>query len=198
MTRLVLWRHGQTTWNHDGRFQGQEDIDLDETGRAQAAAAAARLATLGVDAIVSSDLRRAADTADALARLTGLPVHTDARLRERYFGQWQGLTHTELADRYPEEYARWRRFEPVDGCDIEDLDDLAKRVAVALQEAADRAPGGTVVVATHGGAAKNGMAMLLGWPRAVGPTVAVLNNCHWSLLWHDRVRGWQLHAHNVT
>ncbi|HEX6501444.1 MAG TPA: histidine phosphatase family protein [Micromonosporaceae bacterium] len=198
MTRLVLWRHGQTMWNHDGRFQGQEDVDLNETGRAQAAAAAGRLATLGVDAIVASDLRRAVDTADELARLTALPVRTDARLRERYYGQWQGLTHQELAVRYPEEYARWRRFEPVDGCDIEDLDDLAKRVAAALQDAADLAPGGTVVVATHGGAAKYGMMTLLGWPRPVAATIAVLENCHWSLLRHDRVRGWQLRGHNLS
>ena len=101
MTRLIVWRHGNTDWNAGNRVQGQTDIPLNELGREQAAAAAAMLAALKPDAIVASDLQRAARTAAALAALTGLPVRTDARLRERYFGQWQGLTMTEVADPVP-------------------------------------------------------------------------------------------------
>ncbi|MEK8109656.1 histidine phosphatase family protein [Micromonospora sp. M12] len=81
---------------------------LNDRGRDQARAAAPLLAALRPDAIVASDLSRAAETAAALAALTGLPVSTDARLRERHFGQWQGLHLTEVAERFPEEYSRWR------------------------------------------------------------------------------------------
>src|SRR6185437_6520135 len=89
--RLVLWRHGQTTWNLEHRFQGQTDIPLDPTGEAQAEQAARRLATLRPHALFSSDLSRAQQTAAPLARLTGLPVTLDKDLRERFGGDWEGL-----------------------------------------------------------------------------------------------------------
>ncbi|MCN0179593.1 histidine phosphatase family protein [Salinispora arenicola] len=197
MTRLVVWRHGNTDWNASGRVQGQTDISLNDLGQEQAHVAARLLAGLRPDAIVASDLRRAADTAAALAALTSLPVRTDVRLRERYFGRWQGLQLTEAAERYPDEYARWRAGDPDPGAGIETLDDLGKRLGSALQEAADTVPGGTVVVATHGGAARQGIGQLLGWEPAVLRTVDSLRNCHWTELWHDDVRGWHLRAHNV-
>ena len=105
--RLVLWRHGQTLWNVERRFQGQSDIALDETGRAQAERAARLLAALRPDMIVSSDLSRAASTAAPLARLTGLEVVCDKDLRERHGGRWEGLTDKEISARYPAEYANW-------------------------------------------------------------------------------------------
>lgn len=197
MTRLVVWRHGNTDWNASGRVQGQTDISLNDLGQEQAHVAARLLAGLRPDAIVASDLRRAADTAAVLAALTSLPVRTDVRLRERYFGRWQGLQLTEAAERYPDEYARWRAGDPDPGAGIETLDDLGKRLGSALQEAADTVPGGTVVVATHGGAARQGIGQLLGWEPAVLRTVDSLRNCHWTELWHDDVRGWHLRAHNV-
>ena len=197
MTRLVVWRHGNTDWNASGRVQGQTDISLNDLGQEQAHVAARLLAGLRPDAIVASDLRRAADTAAALAALTSLPVRTDVRLRERYFGRWQGLQLTEAAERYPDEYARWRAGDPDPGAGIETLDDLGKRLGSALQEAADTVPGGTVVVATPGGAARQGIGQLLGWEPAVLRTVDSLRNCHWTELWHDDVRGWHLRAHNV-
>jgi probable phosphoglycerate mutase len=194
---LILWRHGQSVWNANDRVQGQTDVELSELGREQAAAAATRLAALKPDALVSSDLRRAADTAAALAELTGLPVRYDERLRERHFGEWQGLTLTEVAERWPERYARWRRGEGVADAGVEDMDVLAKRVTAALQEAVVQAPGSTTVVATHGGAARHGTAGLLGWPEAVAKTLGGLGNCRWTDLSFDPVRGWQLRAHNV-
>jgi len=105
--RLVLWRHGQTLWNVEGRFQGQSDIPLDELGEQQAERAARLLAGLGPDAIVSSDLARAMATAAPLARLTGLTITPDKDLRERYGGLWEGLTDTEIRSRYPAEHAQW-------------------------------------------------------------------------------------------
>ncbi|SCL38646.1 probable phosphoglycerate mutase [Micromonospora rhizosphaerae] len=197
MTRLIVWRHGNTEWNADGRVQGQTDVPLNDLGREQARAAAAVLAELRPDAIVSSDLRRAADTAAALAALTGLPVRPDARLRERYFGHWQGLALSEVAERFPEEYARWRAGDPDPGAEIETLDDLGKRIGAAFQDAADLAVGGTIVLTTHGGAARQGVGHLLGWDYSVLRTIGSLANCHWTELRHDDVRGWHLRAHNV-
>ncbi len=197
MTRLIIWRHGNTDWNAASRVQGQSDAPLNDLGREQARTAAPLLAALRPDAIVASDLSRAADTAAALAALTGLPVRSDARLRERYFGSWQGLLLTEVAERFPAEYARWRAGDPDPGAGIEPLDELGKRMGTALLEAADDATGGTIVVATHGGAARQGCGNLLGWDHGVLRTVGSLRNCHWTELRHDAVRGWHLRAHNV-
>lgn len=197
MTRLIVWRHGNTDWNSANRVQGQTDVPLNDLGREQAGRAAPLLAALRPDALVASDLRRAADTAAALAALTGLPIRTDDRLRERYYGLWQGLTMSEVTARFPAEHARWRAGEPDPGCGVESLDDLGKRVAAALQDAADATPGGTVVVATHGGGARQGCGHLLGWGPEVMATIRALQNCHWTELRHDDVRGWHLTAHNA-
>ena len=111
--RLILWRHGQTSWNVERRFQGSTDVDLTEVGVSQARRAARLLAGLKPDAIIASDLMRAARTAAELAVLTGLEVTHDEALRETYAGVWQGLTHEEIIARYGEEYAAWKRGEPV-------------------------------------------------------------------------------------
>jgi len=196
MTRLIVWRHGLTEWNATSRFQGQTDVELTDVGREQAAAAATKLAGYQPDVIVSSDLRRAADTAAALAALTGVEVELDSRLRERFFGEWQSLLRDEIEVRWPAEFARWRAGEASLGCGIEDMEDLRKRVAAGLREAAERAPDGTVVAVTHGAAAREGCTALLGWPEPVGRTLGILGNCRWTELRADPVRGWVLWAHN--
>jgi glucosyl-3-phosphoglycerate phosphatase len=198
VSRLIVWRHGNTDWNAGGRVQGQADVPLNQLGHRQAAEAARLLLRLRPAAIVTSDLRRAADTAGALAALTGLPVHTDTRLRERCFGAWQGMLMADVARTRPEEHARWKAGADVVGDGIETLDDLGKRVADALLDAADLGPaGGTVVAATHGAAARQGVGQLLGWPLALLRTLRALQNCHWVELTHDDARGWQLAAYNV-
>ncbi|MEV4493510.1 histidine phosphatase family protein [Micromonospora coxensis] len=197
MTRLIVWRHGNTDWNAASRVQGQTDVPLNALGREQARTAAPLLAALRPDAIVASDLSRAADTAAALAEVTGLPVRTDARLRERHFGQWQGLLLTDAAARFPEEHARWRAGDPDPGAGIESLDDLGKRVGAAFADAADLVPGGTVVVTTHGGSARQGVGNLIGWDHSVLRAIGSLANCHWTELRHSDARGWHLRAHNV-
>ncbi|MFG2064661.1 histidine phosphatase family protein [Micromonospora sp. NPDC048871] len=197
MTRLIIWRHGNTDWNAANKVQGQTEVPLNDLGREQAREAAPLLAALNPDAIVTSDLSRAADTAAALAALTGLPVRSDARLRERYFGQWQGLLLTEVAERFPEEYARWRAGDPDPGADVEPLDELGKRIGTALHEIADEMPGGTIVVATHGGAARQGCGQLLGWDHTVLRTIGPLRNCHWTDLRREDDRGWRLRSYNV-
>jgi probable phosphoglycerate mutase len=197
VTRLLLWRHGQTDWNAADRVQGQSDVDLSGVGRAQAQAAAARLADLRPDLIIASDLRRAADTAGALAAITGLEITYDARLRERNYGRWQGLTNAEIADRWPAESKRWHAGLPVSGFGIEDLDEVGKRVADALQDAGAAAPDGTIVVASHGSAIRRGVIAMLGWPESVVATLSVISNCHWVELRLDPRRGWQLRGYNV-
>ena len=127
----MLWRHGQTTWNVEHRFQGQTDIPLDETGEAQAEQAARRLATLRPDALFSSDLTRAQQTAAPLARLTGLPVTLDKDLRERFGGDWEGLSDKEIRERYPAERATWN---PPNG---EPTSVVADRVAGAFTRIAE-------------------------------------------------------------
>ena len=199
MTRLLLWRHGQTRWNAEGRVQGQTDVELSEIGRAQAVAAAPRLAALHPDLIVSSDLRRAADTAAALAAVTGIKVEYDTRLRERHHGVWEGLTGDEIAAGWPAERERWKAGLPVGGgLDVEELDELGKRTVDALQEIADRAPGATVVVASHGASIRRGTAVILGWPESAARTLLPIGNCHWVDLRLDPVRGWQLRAYNTS
>jgi broad specificity phosphatase PhoE len=196
VTRLLLWRHGQTEWNAEGRVQGQSDIDLSDVGRAQAEAAAPRLAAQHPDLIVSSDLRRAANTAGALAAVTGLSVAYDARLRERRHGVWEGLTRADIVERWPAEAERWAAGLSV-GLDVEELDELGKRVVTALQDIAGRAPGATIVVASHGAALRRATGVLLGWPDQATRTLGVLSNCHWVDLRLDAKRGWQLRAYNT-
>ncbi|WP_250035925.1 histidine phosphatase family protein [Paractinoplanes maris] len=197
MTRLIVWRHGNTDWNAGHRVQGQTDVALNDLGRQQAVDAAELLVKFKPDAIVASDLRRAADTAAALAALTGLSIGYDKRLRERYFGAWQGLTMTQVAQNLPDQHARWSAGQEVGG-DVETLDELGRRVSDALLDAAALAPpGGTVVVATHGAAARQGVGHLLGWPIEQLRTLRALQNCHWVELTHDDKRGWQVAAYNV-
>ena len=197
LTRLVVWRHGNTDWNAGGLVQGQTDVELNALGRQQAVDAAELLIRMRPDAIVASDLKRAADTAAALGALTGLSIGYDKRLRERNFGAWQGRTMTEVAALFPEQHARWSAGQEVGG-DVETLDELGKRVADALVDAAALAPsGGTVVVATHGAAARQGVGHLLGWPSDQLRTLRALQNCHWAELTRDAQRGWQLAAYNV-
>lgn len=196
MKRLILWRHGVTTWNAAGRFQGHEDVDLTDAGREQAAMAAVRLADLGPTAIVSSDLRRATQTAQALSSLTGLSIRLDQRLRERYFGPWQGLVRSEIIERWPDQFQGWLRGETLTGVDVESIDEVCKRAAEVTAEVA--AEGETVVLATHGGTAKCLCQAVLGWPAEVTKTLKVLENCHWTELRHDSVRGWMLWAHNAN
>jgi broad specificity phosphatase PhoE len=188
----VLWRHGQTMWNAEHRFQGQTDIPLDETGEAQAEYAAQRLATLRPTAIFASDLSRAQQTAAPLARLTGLPVTSDKALRERSGGDWEGLTDAEINERYPAERAAW---DPPNG---ESTAAVADRMSAALTRVADTVEAGQlVVVVSHGGALRIGMERLLGLPAEGISVLGPLANCSWSVL--SVTSGhWRLLEYNAT
>ncbi len=188
----MLWRHGQTTWNLERRYQGQTDIPLDDTGMAQAERAARRLATLHPDALFSSDLSRAQQTAGALAKLTGLPVTLDKDLRERSGGDWEGLSDAEIRERYPAERATWN---PPNG---EPTPVIADRVAGALTRIADTLDEGQLAIAVgHGAALRIGMERILGIPVDGLPTLGSLVNCSWSVL-EFRNAHWRLNEYNVT
>jgi glucosyl-3-phosphoglycerate phosphatase len=190
--RAVLWRHGQTAWNVEHRFQGKTDISLDATGVAQAERAARLLAALQPTAILSSPLQRAARTADALAEITGLTVSHDPDLVERDGGGWEGLTNREIRERYPAEYAAWQ---PPDG---ETSAHVAKRVGTALERALGRLPAdGLLVVASHGAALRLGLAHLLGFPEDLWDRLGGLSNCSWSVVAEMRDGGWRLVEHNA-
>lgn len=112
MTRFIVVRHGQTRWNVEKRVQGQEDSPLTEEGLAQAEAIAKRLAREHFDVLVSSDLGRAVQTAQPIARLCGLPIVKDARLRERSFGEGEGMHYDEIDRRWPDAFSRVRESDP--------------------------------------------------------------------------------------
>ena len=156
----------------------------------QAQRAARLIAALNPAAIYSSDLARAASTAEPLARLTGLPVNLDKDLRERHGGAWEGLTDQEIRQFYPEEYQTWS---PPEG---EPTAAVADRAAKAFERIADSMPGGSLtVVVSHGAAIGMGMSRLLGLPEQVR-VLGSLANCSWSVLGR-RAGRWRLLEHNV-
>jgi len=131
-TTTILLRHGQTEFSTERRFAGRGDIALTDDGRMQAAAAAARLATRRIDAIVSSPLQRARRTAEAVAAATGAPLAVDDGLVEADFGKWEGLTFGEAAQRWPGDISAWLASTDVAPPGGESLADVARRVLAAL------------------------------------------------------------------
>jgi probable phosphoglycerate mutase len=151
---IFLARHGETDWNREGRWQGATDIPLSEVGRAQARVLGAGLRGRGIVDVHASDLSRAAETAEIVAGMLGIAAfRRDARLRERGFGCFEGLSREECAARHPEAWARYmadRRSTPPGA---EPQPDVAARVVAALTEIA-RAPrvaGEATLVISHGG-----------------------------------------------
>ncbi|QIP88711.1 histidine phosphatase family protein [Streptomyces sp. Tu 2975] len=195
--RIVLWRHGQTAWNLERRFQGSTDIELTEAGVAQARRAARLLASLNPDAIVASDLKRAAATAGELAGVTGIDISYDAALRETYAGAWQGLTHEEIIERYGDQYAAWKRGEPVRRGGGELETEVADRAAPVVLHHAEKLPDdGTLVVVSHGGTIRTTIGRLLGLESRHWESLGGLTNCCWSVL-GEGARGWRLLEHNA-
>ncbi|WP_040907221.1 histidine phosphatase family protein [Streptomyces griseoflavus] len=195
--RVILWRHGQTSWNVERRFQGSTDVELTGTGVAQARRSARLLAGLKPDAIVASDLKRAAATAAELAALTGLEVALDEALRETYAGVWQGLTHDEIISRYGDEYTAWKRGEPVRRGGGELETEVADRAAPVVLRHAEKLPEeGTLVVVSHGGTIRTTIGRLLGLEPHSWESLGGLTNCCWSVL-GEGARGWRLLEHNA-
>ncbi|WP_193317792.1 MULTISPECIES: histidine phosphatase family protein [Streptomyces] len=194
---MVLWRHGQTAWNLESRFQGTTDIELTDVGVAQARRAAKLLARLGPDAVLSSDLKRTTATAAELAAVTGLPVTYDAALRESFAGDWQGLTHAEIEARFGDQYAAWKRGEPVRRGGGELETEVADRAAPVVERAVEKLPpDGLLVVVSHGGTIRTTIGRLLGLAPGSWEALGSVSNCCWSVLGQG-VRGWRLLEHNA-
>lgn len=196
LERLLLWRHGRTEWNATGRFQGQQDTPLDETGLSQAREAAPYLAAEQPTAIYASDLSRAVRTGRVLGDLTGLPVRTDPRLRETGLGDWEGLDRAGVAERFPEQFAAWTSGERSNPGNGETAQDVARRARELVEELLGSETG-TVVLAAHGGSLKSLTASLIGLPPDAWSQLAPLRNCHWSELRLTDAGTWRLHAHNM-
>jgi probable phosphoglycerate mutase len=180
--RLVVLRHGRTAWNAVGRAQGHADVELDELGHEQAAAAAPYLASLEPARLWTSDLARARQTCAYLEKATGLATTEDPRLREFDVGLRQGLTIPEFAERYPDEHAAWLRG---DGMlrlpGAETTADVEARMVPALQECLGTlAAGQTGIVVTHGAGLKVGVVGLLGWPQGLATALRGIDNCAWA------------------
>jgi broad specificity phosphatase PhoE len=151
MARLILIRHGETDWNVEGRWQGHADVPLNARGRAQAESIAQSLTGAGLAAIYASDLERAWETAEPLARAAGLEVRQDPRLREIDQGEWQGLLVTEIQARYADEFRR-RRENPLEVAPPggETAAQVRDRVLAAVQDVLRAHPGQNVAIVSHG------------------------------------------------
>ena len=173
-TTIILIRHGETAWNAVRRLQGHIDIALNEEGQRQAVALGQALAGQRIDAVVASDLQRAMQTADAVAGHHGLAVHTDAQLRERCYGVFEGMLYADIERAYPQEYALWQARDidavmPAGLREAESFRQFYRRSVDGLAHWAGRQAGQTIAVVAHGGvlecAYRHAVGMSLDSPR---------------------------------
>ena len=161
--RLILVRHGETGWNAENRYQGATDVPLSARGQAQAKALAARLASGALDAIYSSDLQRAWETAARIAASHALQVLMEPRLREMSFGTWEGMTYEEIQRLDPQALAEWMAdpltVAPPRG---ESLAHLATRIGEMLDDMMELARDETVVLVAHGGSLRVLLCLAMG------------------------------------
>lgn len=162
MTTILLARHGQSDWNRAKRWQGFADRPLTELGREQAVALADRLRDTELDAVYSSDLQRARETAEIVARSKDLRVEVMRDLREVDVGSWSGLTRAAAEARFPDGYARW--MQGGEGWeDGETYAEMSRRVVRAILRIADQHDNGRVLVVAHGGSIRAVHAAALGF-----------------------------------
>lgn len=203
--RIVVMRHAETVDNAARVWQGHKDSELSEVGRSQVAAAAPHVAAYRPSLLVSSDLQRAAATADAVAVLTGLDLRLDARLREVHVGQWQGLGLDQVRARFPDDIAALDRGEDVPrGVTGETRAQCAARAGSALREVErELLPGETAVVVTHGVSGRLAATELVGLdPHLSDAVFRGVDNCHWIELVEtgrsfSGVRRWRIAGWNL-
>lgn len=203
LRRLVLLRHGCTDYNEAGRMQGHLDAMLTAAGLDQAGAVAGELARLCPVRLISSDLRRAADTADAVGAACGLPVKLDPRLRETHLGRWQGRTVAEVEHDWPGAIAQWRsdpEWTPPGGESRIEVVARSRPVVDELDAELDteRDETVTVLLVAHGGLIGGLVSSLLELPRTAWPAIGGIGNCRWAVLdrREDHPR-WRLTGYNV-
>lgn len=186
-TELILLRHGETEWNSLGRFQGHLDSPLNSEGLRQADALAARLTSVSFQALYSSDLGRALETARRIAARTGHGVSQDPRLRERGLGILEGHTREEAKQRHPETFSRYSSEGPdfiVPGG--ESVAQRLRHAVECLEELGARHPGERVVVVTHGGVLSGLLRRFLGIPYEMPRAFSVLNASWNQFDFHER------------
>jgi len=172
LTVLLFIRHGETDWNRQGRFQGQIDVPLNDTGQAQAERLAARLAAERYDRLFSSDLLRARQTAAPLAARWGRAAVAVAGVREQGFGVLEGLDAATIQARHPELWRQWQQQDADFAAPgAESQRQFHTRVLQAVRELAAQAAGLRVAVVTHGGV----LDML--WRSAHGLPLSGLRQC---------------------
>lgn len=161
--KLLLTRHGQTDWNIAGRYQGQSDVPLNQTGWSQAEQITKKLSTEKIHAIYASDLSRATNTAQAIAKLHQLEVKKDIRWRELAFGDWEGMNYKEMSAHSPDVFSKWM-IDPqhISTPNGETLFELSKRVKATFEEIKTNHKDQTVLVVSHSGALQALLATLLG------------------------------------
>jgi alpha-ribazole phosphatase len=163
MTRILLVRHGQTSWNQSARYQGHTDIELSPAGCRQAELLAKRLSALQLEAVYASDLQRAMATARILAAPHQLEVQAVRELREIHFGAWEGLTYKEIQERYKEVADRWYASPAtVRIPEGETYTEVKERSYAVIEKLAAKHDGGTIMVVTHGGTIRTIVCGLLG------------------------------------
>lgn len=152
MTRIFLVRHGETAWNVEGRFQGQSDTPLNETGRQQADALGNYLKGKNLQVIYTSDLVRALNTARIIGAYHNVDIKPDPRLRELNFGSWEGMDYYEIQAKHPKELTDWQEnilnTAPPGG---ESLEQLAKRVQAVYEHIIPTDLKGDILIVAHGG-----------------------------------------------
>jgi glucosyl-3-phosphoglycerate phosphatase len=198
--RLVIWRHGQTDWNVANRFQGHSDIPLNKVGEYQVTHAARVLSGMNPTRIISSDLGRAKQTAQALVELTKLNLEIDPDLRETNGGNWEGRTDAENRKTDGARFTKWISGEDIPAGEIgESRIEVATRARRAIDRVLAESNYGTIVFVTHGGAARCLLGSLLNLPYERWTTLGGLSNACWSVLEpnHHQVRGWTLVEHNA-
>lgn len=197
--RVILLRHGITDWNDGGRFQGQADVPLNDTGRAQAAAAAVVLAKLGIDQLICSDLGRAKETAQIVADRCALEPSVDPRLQEVNVGSWSGRTMAEIGQLEPDfwpalQQGRDFRRSP----EGETGTQAGQRVALALLDQAEAmADGQTLLAVGHGLSLRVGAMLLMGLDYSYARLFQGLLNCHWLIV-QPAGEYWRLQQYNCS
>ena len=193
LTTLVLVRHGETSWNMEGRIQGHTDIALNELGVAQAEAVGRRLARERFDAIYSSDLARAYRTACPAVPDPERTIVKDQRLRERHLGVLQGLTGEQAISQQP---AAWQAFKSRDPelllAGGETLGQFSRRVIAFIEDILGKHAGSRILIVTHGGVLDAAYRHALRMPLTVARDFPIYN-ASLNVLCHD-VRGWKIES----
>jgi broad specificity phosphatase PhoE len=193
-----MWRHGETDYNATGRMQGHLDSVLTDVGRNQARFAVPALARFSPEIVVTSDLRRAMDTATTFTEATGVPLRVDKRLRETNLGLWQGMSSAQVDEQWPGSRQQWQTdstWTPPGGESRLEVAARAAEVVADLDESTEE----TAVLCAHGGMITALTGHLLELPITAWAKLGGIGNCHWTVLARRSSSGmaWRMRVYNA-